>query len=461
MIAESFYAPAARDASSQGFNGIDDSTRQKAAAESAIASTTDHQASLNQIPATGAMDSSLARGVSLSTLGNFLASDLTITEDWGINPPGMHNWADSLYSTGIPPATSYSASDEPIPEMGVDSTMESPPLATPAEDSMTVDSFEDSASNESGHDLIVVSAVADELVDLYFEKVQVFLPLFRRPKFYSEIVSQRYHHLSRTSEFLLFAMFGLSARFSKAAVFSAENPVDRGNRFIERATALWEEMCRYQRESIRTLPCLQGLILLTFNVLQSGPSQQAWILSGACTRLAYDLDLHIIDNDLLSGDSDRREPSIDEWLLREEKRRAWWMIWEMDTFASTLSLRPFTIDGRFMQVLLPVSDKAWCDKIQIPSVPLIDMAWEKLCDSPNQDERAWFLICLSILRQAFEAALLPGTSKQALHDAEAAIGCFVLALPSTFQIEPGSIVFDETNFSRSNWVVCTLIALQW
>ncbi|EED19613.1 hypothetical protein TSTA_028940 [Talaromyces stipitatus ATCC 10500] len=259
------------------------------------------------------------------------------------------------------------------------------------------------------------------------------------------------------AQLLLNGIFGLSARFS-TSLFHSMDPVNRGNQFTERASALWDEIYKDHKSDIRSLQCLQGLILVTFNALQSGPSEHAWSLCGHCVRLAYDLDLHTID-----ANYDHREESLDEWVALEEKRRAWWTIWEMDTFSSAMSRRPFAIDCRFTQVLLPVSDIAWYNKTRVPSGFLnlhLDMPWKCLCDSPNQEPRAWFLISLAAFRHSFEVMLLPEAHPQLLHDAEAMIACFALALPQNFQTDSGSMVFNKTNFARNNWIVCTLIILQ-
>lgn len=62
---------------------------------------------------------------------------------------------------------------------------------------------------------------------------------------------------------------------------------------------------------------------------------------GSCTRLAYEVGLHNTDADLAVLGTESNVLDVDENMKREEKRRAWWTIWEMDTFSSTTSLRPY------------------------------------------------------------------------------------------------------------------------
>jgi hypothetical protein len=313
-----------------------------------------------------------------------------------------------------------------------------------------------------------IALVANELIPLFFSSIQPFLPLFQQPRFYEEFLNtpelpeQRYHDLPLVSEFLLNAMFGLSARFSTLPCLSTAKPQHRGVPFTDRAKFLWGEICKSRGSTNPPLACLQGLILLTFDALQSGPSHQAWTLCGACCNLAYDLDLQDTDRDIISGAIEQSSLSVGEWSLREEKRRSWWMVWEMDTFASALSRRPFGIDSRCMHILLPVSDQAWSSQEIVFSVPLnttSNMVWKGLCDTPNQHRRLWFLACMSIHRQVFEAALVISDRENALKNVEEVVGAFVFALPEEFQ-QRSSILFDKNHFAESNWIVCTLVLLQ-
>lgn len=312
--------------------------------------------------------------------------------------------------------------------------------------------------------------LADELIDLYFEKVQGICPLFLREKFDDDFLScgtsqeARFCGLSHIAQFVLNGMFALSARYSASYEFAGVEPNCRDQYFVSKATELWESIQKHHRHSIRTLQCLQGLTILAFSTLQSGPSEAAWGLTGACVRLAYDLDLHTLDASKTDSEDIRcQEDWKQRWVLLEEKRRVWWMIWEMDTFSSAISMRPFGIDGRVVQVLLPVSDHNWIHKTQAPSAFLDSMTrmpWQSLSTSSNQCERAWFLVCLAVLRQAVDA-VLSKASTQALHNAETTIGCVFLALPSSFHNLSISTSVWQTNMAGFNWMACSIIALNW
>ncbi|KAJ5662257.1 uncharacterized protein N7477_009873 [Penicillium maclennaniae] len=329
-----------------------------------------------------------------------------------------------------------------------------------------------SLSPDDRYGLMISSSLADELIHIYFDKVQAFCPLFLRTKFDQDLSwnhmanrDQRHPGLSPVYQFILNGMFALSARFSNAPEFIGIDPTCRGQIFVKRATKLWEWISRDFKHCLRTLQCLQGLILLTFSSLLSGPSEDAWIQSGTCVRLAYDLDLHTTDahKQTLRASSPLQQ-NQEAWVLLEERRRAWWMVWEIDTFSSAVSLRPFAIDSRFIHVLLPVSDDDWNNKAQAPSALLNangGMPWKHLAESSNRSERAWFLVCLAVFRQACDAAVPPGPSVQMLHHAEAAIGCAFLALPPSFQDFSMSAASCHTSYVTLNWIACSLIVLNW
>jgi hypothetical protein len=98
---------------------------------------------------------------------------------------------------------------------------------------------------------------------------------------------------------------------------------------------------------------LQGCIVVAFYWYKFGPCARGWVLSGVRIRLAYDLDLTVVDED------DSETLNTEDWVRRQEMRRAFWLVCELDTFGSTISMRPYAIDRSRMAVLLPVFDKAW------------------------------------------------------------------------------------------------------
>lgn len=326
------------------------------------------------------------------------------------------------------------------------------------------------SSPEDAFELGIPDVLANELVDLFFDGVHNSCPIFCRSTFRQTVLHQAdtaqplFHGLSATSQLILNAMFALSARFSDTTVLAYLDPASRGDVFMARAIGLWESIYSESREEVTTFQCLQGLILLSFNLLQRGASVQTRSIVGNCTRLAYELDLHNTDADLAVLGTESSLLDIAENITREEKRRAWWTIWEMDTFSSTISLRPYAIDDRQVRVLLPLSDQCWEGNTPISSAflgPSLDAPWQALSYSENQNERAWFLICLAILRMACETALSPMASLRGVNHIEEIIGSLLLSLPSTFHLLPNKTDIDKSNWHEHSWIICCNIALEW
>jgi hypothetical protein len=124
----------------------------------------------------------------------------------------------------------------------------------------------------------------------YFDKIQCFLPLVHRPRFYEIYVAsadtfgQQYTNLAAESVLLLNTMFDLSARFSTDPTFVDHPPSERGNLFIQRAMLVYDKDIENGFSSLRHL---QSLILLAYNILLAGPSAQGWTIAGQCFRLAF------------------------------------------------------------------------------------------------------------------------------------------------------------------------------
>jgi len=313
--------------------------------------------------------------------------------------------------------------------------------------------------------------LANELVELFFDNIHNSCPIFRRSTFRQTVLHQAnvvrspFHGLSATSRLILNAMFALSARFSEAVVLAHIDPASRGDVFMARAIGLWESISRTSHEELSTIQCLQGLVLLSFNMLQHDASVQTWLMVGSCTRLAYEIDLHNTDADLAVLGNESIVLDIDDNMKREEKRRLWWTIWEMDTFSSTTSLRPYAINGRQFWVLLPLSDQ--CLEGNTPLIssaflgPCFDAPWQALSHSDNQNERAWFLICLAVLRLACETALSPMATFKGVNNIERIIGSLLLSLPYTFHLSPNKTDINKSNWHEHSWIICSNIAIEW
>ncbi|KAL5324784.1 hypothetical protein ACEPPN_005902 [Leptodophora sp. 'Broadleaf-Isolate-01'] len=310
--------------------------------------------------------------------------------------------------------------------------------------------------------------VIEDLIRLYFQRVQVFLPLFHQPTFHKTHLQSKgynkYASLENDSVFALYGMMALSARFSTLPFFEDINFRDRGNRFALKAQKMYHETILNTGQSKPSLVWLQGAILLAYYNQSSKPSLQCDLLISGCIRTAYDLGLHKIDEGLqFLSQAALAESTDEDWISKEERRRAWWAVWELDSYDSISCRHPFKIDHQRMVVLLPVSDDAWFSGMPIKSALLrsdILQCWKVLKDCPNQDERAWFLISNYITVHALELCQQRFIAQKLLDDIETVVSCFSHIFYERFQKNCNQLVFDEANYSKSNWLILTRLMIQ-
>lgn len=300
-------------------------------------------------------------------------------------------------------------------------------------------------------------------MDVYFERVQPFLPLLHRPRLLSLLQKEsvrgndRYRDLDVNTILLLHGLFALAARFSHRNDFWTSAYHLRGEVFASRARSLlglsaWEEHDRFD------LRYLQGCILLTYYDTTVKPSFQAWAEIGRCCRIAYAMFLHQIDRD--ADDM----ASSEDWTDMEERRRAWWVIVQLDSLASIVAGRPFAISMEWSKVLLPVSDEAWFGLKPTRSAFVSGTgsvtAWDNLRDFKVEDPYAWSLVVNQFLRQAHEEIEKPCRLPDSLRILERSMHCCVLSLPRQLRLSGENLIFEQRNVREKSWYIYLHLLLQ-
>jgi hypothetical protein len=156
-------------------------------------------------------------------------------------------------------------------------------------------------------------------------------------------------------------------------------------------------------------------------------------------------------------------PAHKNWTRQEERRRLWWSIWELDSFAAAVACRRPTVDKRNMQVMIPVSDENWFSDTPVESDildPSSSKSWRTLEKRENQDPRAWYLVANFILLSAHDLAQSKNSSQEEARALETAVACFFLIFPSDFNISSASLSFTKERYQRSNWIISINIMLQ-
>ncbi|CAI7676973.1 unnamed protein product [Penicillium manginii] len=298
-----------------------------------------------------------------------------------------------------------------------------------------------------------------EEINIWFDKIQSFLPLLHRPRFMDLISGIRCadipNHKVPNEEIclLLNAMFAMAASFSDSPYFANIPLPERGEAFGRRAKILYETSLSHF--TVPSLLYVQGLTILEFYLYAMESNPQGWVLIGICSRLAYELELDKIDEDT---DSDVTAPQMDfpahkNWTRQEERRRLWWSIWELDSFAAAVACRRPTVDKRNMQVMIPVSDKNWFSDTPVESAildPSSSKSWRTLERFENQDPRAWYLVANFILLSAHDLAESKNSSQEEARALETAVACFFLIFLSDFNISSASLSFTKERYQRSN-----------
>jgi hypothetical protein len=229
----------------------------------------------------------------------------------------------------------------------------------------------------------------------------VAISLFQEPKF-----AQQVHDGVPTAHVsaLLAAIAAYAARLcpeevkEQCATWPDEH-VAPAEYFLSLAFSLTDAALAECGDEPPSLRIVQALTIAAHLQLTQGVRGKAWRSLGTCIRLAYELNLHLVD---ASPDGfDHLE--VQQWSWKEEKRRLWWAIWEMDVFASTIRRTPPAIDWSQIETLLPVSDEHWfndqprasCFMERDPTC-----RWKTLQECGNDSPKAWFLVVNSFMKQA-------------------------------------------------------------
>lgn len=197
---------------------------------------------------------------------------------------------------------------------------------------------------------------------------------------------------------LLASMFCFSAHFRSEHL--------SGRRTLVAANEFYSISKKHVGRELMDLNCppplllVQAMTLLSFHDLGRSAEGRGWRSLGPLVRIAYELRLHLVD----STASDPSTENPDLWSAKEERRRTWWAIWELDVFSSTVRRLPSAIDWNQNWTKLPVDDESWLQKKPKESCYLVPDPMQRpklLQDSGNQSARAWFIVANSLMRTAY------------------------------------------------------------
>ncbi|KAK5655504.1 hypothetical protein OQA88_5775 [Cercophora sp. LCS_1] len=259
--------------------------------------------------------------------------------------------------------------------------------------------------------------VYDTLMNSYFTNMTAF-SLFRPGSIESKFAVMKRH---AEAEALIAAIFSFSARHcTDTSVAGQATDCPDPSYFARIASSKLDESVDCYGDMTPPFWLLQAGVLVTFYQLTLSVRSRSWKKLGDCIRYSYDMNLHIVDaNYDPSSFADRSTIDMQRWSLLEERRRAWWAVWEMDVFASTIRRLPTAIDGSQNLTLLPVPDSCWFNDVYQESCFLADdcsLRWKRLADSGNPSAKAWFIVMNSLMRNTQRIVYPAGSAIQSVNE---------------------------------------------
>ena len=263
----------------------------------------------------------------------------------------------------------------------------------------------------------------DKLLELYFQYVRPLISIYHEPTFHQTHLGCRHKQLH------LYAMFCLAFRYlpDDLQILSATHYGVTAESYWLAALDLIEVEL-----DMPSLQVLQAFVLTTFYELTKEITARQYYSVGLCVRIAYDLELNVVDvGEWCSNHT--------MWIRQEERRRLWWVIWEMETFIGNVYQRPVFSSNAGIQTLLPASEDSWFQSRPEPSVhfhpdPL--HRWRLLKEGNKSDPRSFFLVAVSMMSYTAQLG-----SKPTYYDEIGPIDHALMCLEETL---PPEIVYDNT-----------------
>ncbi|KIK67205.1 hypothetical protein GYMLUDRAFT_37274 [Collybiopsis luxurians FD-317 M1] len=194
------------------------------------------------------------------------------------------------------------------------------------------------------------------LISLYFEEVNIFLPILHRPSF-TQSVSQGLHYRDPHFGATLLLVCAVASRYSKDPRVLAHpgSELSCGWNYYEQVQTVRKSLFEPP-----TLSELQFYCLATIYMLGTSSPSSGWALVSIGVRFALEIGVH------------RRQPDSYRWTSSDEqKRRAFWVLVSLDRLLSSFVGRPASVRDEDFDVEPPLD----CD----------DEYWE----DPNYPERSF------------------------------------------------------------------------
>ncbi|KAJ7578642.1 fungal-specific transcription factor domain-containing protein [Mycena floridula] len=191
------------------------------------------------------------------------------------------------------------------------------------------------------------------LIHLYFARVHIFLPLLHRPTFQRKIAEGEHLDVSSTFGTVVMLVMAVASRFSddpRVLAPGQDSLLSSGWKWFApvRPVLYGFVDCYTQMTSLYDL---QAICLSSMFAIGTYSPHTMWSQLGIAIRAAQDIGAHRKKPKRKQGD-----PVTEELL-----KRAWWVLFCMDTFSSSVMGRPSMISREDFDVDLPIEcdDEYW------------------------------------------------------------------------------------------------------
>ncbi|KAJ7452985.1 fungal-specific transcription factor domain-containing protein, partial [Mycena galericulata] len=186
--------------------------------------------------------------------------------------------------------------------------------------------------------------VVSDLIELYFENMNVYLPLLHRPTF-EHAVADNLHLRDDKFAANVLLVCAVASRFSNdPRVFDADSPLKCGWKYFSQVSPAVEDL-------VFATPTLYDLqyYCLAIQFLDASAPQAPWTLIGIGIRIAQDVGAH------------RQQPSMRPTVDSELWKRAFWVLIFYDRITSCILGRPCALQNDDFDIELPTEcdDEYW------------------------------------------------------------------------------------------------------
>ncbi|KAI2776237.1 fungal-specific transcription factor domain-containing protein [Daldinia loculata] len=198
--------------------------------------------------------------------------------------------------------------------------------------------------------------LVDALVEIYFAKIHPWIPMLHVRLFRRRMAEDQKRARLTT---IFHAIVSLCSRFSDdARLGNVEEKLRNAKR--SRQTVLLRSMESFSVEN------LQALIICAFDTVGGGRGPSAWSIVGSMTRTVEQLQLSVEEDDQPIATSAKAMikrmaflPPARNWSEREERRRVFWNIFQLDRFCSIATGWNLSLTSADVRMRLPCEGALW------------------------------------------------------------------------------------------------------